>query len=231
MTFKEHLHQLKTDSVSRTRLVTLTTMTYNFLWAVGKILFGIFRLTFFYVLSGAYSILIAFTKKVFISNHRKIDHINKQVKATIMGVLILISGFAFGVYAASFYIWPQQYHFGMIWSIALAACSFVELGIAIFNLSRVKKKKDILLTSLRCCNFVSALFAIVITQIAILSFTQPTHSSIWNANTGILMGVVAIGIGIFVIIRSCQENEKIKNTQGEQSFEEIIEVLDEPLDE
>ena len=191
----------------RTKLITFTTMIYNFIWSVGKVLFGIFMSAYIYILSGAYTFLLGFVKRIFLKNHKESENINKETKSIIMGVLILIAGFAFSLYMGSLAFWPHEARYGLIWSIFLALCSFVEMGIAIFNLCRVKKKNDILLSSLRCCNFVSACFAIVITQVAILSATETFNVSKYNAITGTIAGLIAICIGTYIIIKACKQKQ------------------------
>lgn len=233
MNLKEFLQKLKLDPLRRTKVITFTTMVYNFFWAIGKILFGIFKMTYLYVLSGAYTLLLGFSKKIFITNHSKTtESINKETKSLVIGVLILIAGIAFAIYTGFFFIFPKEFQYGMIWSIAVAACSFVELGIAIFNLFRARRKKDILLESLRCCNFVSAMFAIVITQVAILSFTQTPNSAVYNASTGIVAGVLAVVVGTILIINACNKNkQKLENEDKMQKniekSDEIVEILSE----
>lgn len=226
MTLKQLWHKFfEKGSVFRTKIITFVTMVYNFFWAVGKIAFGIFRRSFIYVLSGGYTILIGFSKRIFVKHHSK--DLNKETKSIIMGVLILIAGCAFAIYTGTFLVWHQLNQFGLVWSIFLALCSFVEMGIAIFNLSRVKKKNDIMLSALRCCNFVSALFAIVITQVAILSATDPKDMSAYNAITGIVAGVVAVGIGTYIIIKACKLNQdqKLQPDENIQTADRILEIL------
>lgn len=228
MKFKElFVKFFEKGSVFRTQVITFVTMVYNFFWSIGKILFGIFWHGYIYVLSGGYTLLIGFSKRIFVKHHNK--EFNKETKSIIMGVLILISGCAFAVYTGTFLVWHQINTFGLIWSIFLAACSFVEMGIAIFNLSRVKKKNDIMLSALRCCNFVSAMFAIVITQVAILSATNQNDVSLFNACTGIVVGVAATFIGIYIIAKACKINELKKQLPNDSfddySTDKIMEIL------
>ncbi len=176
MSFKDKIKRFFKEPIRRTKFVTYITMVYNFFWACAKIAFGFFMRSYLYCVSGGYTLLIGFTKRIFIKSHNKTTaNTSKETVSTLMGVLLLISGLAFGLYMGSLLIWPREYRYGLIWSIGIAACSFAELGVAIFNLSRVKKKNDILLSSLRCCNFISAIFAIVITQPFFQQPQRKTH--------------------------------------------------------
>ncbi len=211
MSPKEKYRKFKSDPLAKTKVITFFTMVYNFVWSIAKILVGFFQTSYLYVLSGTYTLLLGFSKKIFISNHSKTaQEINKETKSIIMGVLILISGIAFGSYMALTYVSSQNSQFGLIWAIALAFCSFVELEVAIYNLLHVKKKNDILLASLRCCNFVSALYAIVLTQVAILSVTNPENVVNWNSITALVASVVAIIVGTTVIVKSYNKNRQKK---------------------
>lgn len=223
MKMKDFWQKFKTQSIIRTKTVTFITMIYNFLWAMGKIFFGVFQGTVIYILSGAYGLLLGFCKKIFISNHNK--EINRNTKSKIIGILILISGVVFGVWMGRLFFFPRNYHYGLVWSIGIAACSFVELGIAIFNLFRVRRKNDLLLFSLRCCNFTSAMYAIVLTQVAILSATSADTAAFWNAITGIVVGGLAVLIGMVVITKACvpvPPEKAVQNAPAKQESDDDL---------
>ncbi len=226
MKLKRSIKQIKTDQLIRTKFITFITMIYNFLWSVAKILFGLYQASFLYCLSGIYTLLIGFSKKIFISNHSKTaESINKESKSVIMGVLILIAGLTFGIYMGRLFFSPQDYFYSLISSILVALCSFIELGIAIYHLCKIRKKNDILLSSLRLCNLVSAIFALVLTQVAILSATGANDTAYFNGVTGVIAGLSAVGIGIYIIIHSAYlDKEKKKQTQ-QQSIQKHQEDL------
>lgn len=101
MNIKQHIHSLK-DSDKRVKVITFITMLYNFFWAIGKILFGVFMRSYLYCISGAYTLLLGFSKKVFVSNHKTTKEINLETKSLIIGILLIISGIAFGFIWADF---------------------------------------------------------------------------------------------------------------------------------
>lgn len=194
----------------RTKIITFITMLYNFFWAIVKIFFGIFMSSYLYCISGIYTLLLGFSKKTFISNHKATKEINIETKALIIGILLTVSGLAFGFYMGGIYFWKINFEYSLIWSIAIAFCSFLELGVSIYNLIKVRKKDDILLFSLRCCNIGSSLFAIVMTQVALLSATQTENTYLYNATFGIVASVLVIILGFIVIGKSAYD-EKRKN--------------------
>lgn len=206
---KRKLFETLKNQESRIKLLTTTTMIYNFVWAVCKIVFGIWMSAYLFCISGAYNILIGFAKKTFLSNRNKSTDTN--TKCLIIGILILIAGLVYALYTASFLVWPKDGNYGLILSIAIATCSFVELGISIYNVLKARRKNDHMLFSLRSCSLATACFAIVLTQIALLSATNTKNVSVFNSSAGIIAGTVAIIIGIIVIIKSSKKENFSEN--------------------
>lgn len=202
--------KLKTNKIFRTKIITYTTMVYNFFWSILKIFFGVFMNSFLYCISGVYTLLFGFIKKIFLSNHAN-KEVNLETKSIIIGVLLTISGFAFGLYMGRLFFVSYEANYGLIWSIAIAGCSFVELGLAIFNLRKARKGDDILLFSLRCCNLSASFFAIVLTQVALLSATKAENTSFSNAITGVVASILVVVLGFVVIgISLHKKNQKKK---------------------
>lgn len=209
MTIKKAIQHFKNPE-KRIKILTTTTMIYNFLWAICKIIFGALMSAYLFCISGIYSILIGFAKKTFLSNRN--NSTDKTTKSLIIGILILIAGLSYALYTASLLIWPKESSYGLILSITIAAFSFVELGLAIYNVLKARQKDDILLFSLRNCSLATSCFAIVLTQVALLSATGTAGVSKYNAITGICAGIVAITIGTIIIIISKKKKILRKNT-------------------
>lgn len=225
MNFQKLFFSLKNDKTFRTKIITYTTMVYNFFWSILKIFFGFFMRTYLYCISGIYTLLFGFIKKIFISNHSNKD-VNLELKSLIIGILLTISGVAFGLYMGRLFFYPDEKTYGLVWSIAIAVCSFVELGLAIYNMRKVRKREDILLFSLRCCNLSSSLFAIVLTQVALLSATKAVNSSTSNAITGVIVGILVMLIGLFVIGISFNKNKQNNAAKNQNQNQMIIEAND-----
>lgn len=210
MSLKEKFVQLKNDKQRRIKLFTLLGLLYNIVWSVGKILFGIFTRAFFFSISGIYTLFIGMIKSLFYRHYQKTD-IKKEFKVSIaMGVLIIISALAFVLYMARLFFIDDDMDYGTIMSITIAAFSFSELGLSIYNFVKSVKTEDMMLTGLRSCNVASGFYAIVLTQVAILSACGSGNPK-GNALGGTVFGLCALAMGVALLVRVW----KIYNKTGE----------------
>lgn len=224
MWLKDFIHTLKTDRIKRIRLFTLLGFLYNIIWSTGKILFGIFSKAFFFSISGVHTLCIGIIKSIFFRHYQNADEKKELKVSTIMGLLIIISATTFIAYMVRLFFIEDESSYGTITSIAIAAFSFGDLGVGIHNFIKSLKEKDIMLIGLRSCNIVSGFYAIVLTQVAILS-AMGENNSIANALGGTVFGICALLMGVMLLIRVGlryrHTNHKNEELQNEQSLEEI----------
>ena len=180
------------------------SMVYAFAWSICKILFGVFSGAYFFCVSGASNLLFAFVKKLYLHNFEKDDKTEKQGKSVTISILMMISGVLFTIYMARLFFVDDIQQYGLIMSITIATASFVEFGLSIFYVVKASKTTDLLLQSFRGCNLISSCYAIVLTQTALLSATN-TQANDYNAITGIMFGLISIGISIIYLINSCKK--------------------------
>lgn len=186
------------------RMVTFS-MVYNFVWGVIKIILGVYY-DWFFLLSGASTILIGFTKGIFVLSYRKKGKLNLQVQCVTMSVLILLVSTTYMVYSGCLLLAPGHTGKNLIVSIAIAVTSFVELVLSFKNVISSAKSKDVMLLTLRGSNVVTSLFAILQTQVALLSATNVANSSFYNACCGIVMGL--LGFVVATILLMVNSNSK-----------------------
>lgn len=200
------------NTVKQSKICLIFATIYAFVWSVGKILFGAFSGAYFFCVSGASSLLFAFVKKIYLHNCKNDDQAEKRGKSITISILIICSGALFTFYMARLFFINDVKQYDLIWSITIATASFFELGISIFNLYRAKQSKDILLQSFRGCNVASSCYAIVLTQVALLSATNTSQAvaSFYNALTGVILGGVAVVIGVVLLIFVCKKEINCK---------------------
>lgn len=117
-----------------------------------------------------------------------------------MAILILVASAIFVMYMSRLFFMEYTYTYSTIMGVAIATFSFTELGIAIGGLVSATKKNHYLMMGIKCCNLSSALIAIVLTQIALLSLPETINASFYNAITGVVLGGLSMLIGVFMII-------------------------------
>lgn len=174
-------------------------MIINFVWAVGKIIFGVFSHLYFFCVSGANTLILGFTKRIYLKHLSTNDYHTRQRKALNLAILIIISGALFTFYMTRCFFLPDNTNYGLILSITIATFSFGELGLSIYKFSHASKSKDPLLRSSKASSLVSSLYAITLTQVALLSATNSTNN-FYNGLTGIIMGSFSIILGIILLI-------------------------------
>lgn len=191
------------EKAKQKKVVLLLSLIYNFVWAICKIVFGAYCAQYFFCVSGASTLLIGFVKRVYLKHHKSDDLEEKRGKSVIISILLIASAALFTFYMARLFFISDAKEYGLILSISIAAFSFAELVLSICNFLKASKTNDILFISLKGCGLASSCFAIVLTQVALLSATGSTNN-FYNALTGVIFGSFAIIIGIIILVKSMQ---------------------------
>lgn len=184
-------------------------MTKDFIFAAGKIAIGIYTFSVFLCISGLNSILAGYARRTYLDCEKasKGDS-EKEYKVFLKIALFILGGsVAFTFYMARLFYYPDHVKYGTIPAITIATMAFTELGFAIAGVARTK---DILASAIKKLNLTSAFSAIVLTQVAILSFTQETDLSYFNAIGGIVFGGLSIIVSLFMILKYLLRNHTNK---------------------
>lgn len=181
-------------------VILYMSIAYNFSWAIGKILLGVFLRLYFFCVSGASTLLFGFIKQMYLKNYANDDMEERKGKSLTIAILLIASSSLFTFYMARLFFVDTTVEYGLIMSIAIATFSFTELGLSIYQFIKAKQSQDILNQSFRGCSLASSCYAIVLTQVALLSATK-TSGNTYNAITGIVAGVFSIMIAIYIIVK------------------------------
>lgn len=180
------------------------SIIYSYVWAMYKIFFGIFTRSFSFCISGANTLSFGVIKQIYLSKKNQSKHYSQ---ALAISILLIVSGILFTAYMSRLFFIDTSPRYGLIISIAIAGFAFAEFGLSIYKCIRANNSQNILLQSYRAYNLVSSSFAIVLTQIALLSATQ-TVGNIYNAITGITFGGFAIIVGCYMCHRVVTAQKK-----------------------
>ncbi|MFA6830297.1 MAG: hypothetical protein WCR67_06335 [Bacilli bacterium] len=171
---------------------------FNFVLAVGKFVIAIFTTPFF-VVSGIINLCNAVSKLVLYSSMKKGKPDLKKASLIISSVMILAS-IQYIIYMLRTLIFnTKSMTYNLSLGCIIALVGFLELGLAIKAILSEKGKGSFYRIQ-KTMSFFSAITAIVLTQVAILSFSDSSDNTFLNAMTGSMVGLVMLLTWIIMII-------------------------------
>lgn len=172
----------------------------NLFYFLFKILVGVYFNSWFLIAIAIYSLFIGYVKNNCSSGLRKNKENIKDIHAYIRGgVVLAISSVFYIVYSVFSIYYPSNFEYNMIIAIAIAAFATYSIAISIVGVCKTKGK-TMLIKEYKLTNFATAFNNLVLTQIALLSFSNVENSAFYNGLIGICVGVIILGIGLYLMI-------------------------------
>ncbi|KAF1296175.1 hypothetical protein BAU15_10320 [Enterococcus sp. JM4C] len=179
---------------------------WNYLFAVIKFATGFITWNGYFCINGLYTWLFGFAKRQFIAKEREkiVDEGLLLKKFRMMGVCVGLAGCSYIVYIGLFYLQENKRVYSMEEGICIALFSFIDIGMAFYNLLGKKResKNDLLLFGKKLISIAAALPAMVMTETSLNSFASNQPTSFYDGMFGIGVGLVIIVIGIGMAVYS-----------------------------
>lgn len=116
------------------------------------------------------------------------------------GVMLILLGISY--FFVSLYMYYKgtntNMHEYITYLVALIA--FTSIGTAIYGMIKYKRNQDPIIKGIKITNFANALTSIVLTQVVLLDTYAGNYNSTLNGYTGIGVGIIIIGLGLYMII-------------------------------
>lgn len=191
----------------------------NLITAVIKFILSLTIPSLWFFINAGFSLILGLSRLGTIRRYKRIKKIKD--KNTIMkeenkcyinnGVMLILLGIMY--LFVSLYMYHRgtntNMHEYITYLVALIA--FTSLGTAIYGMVKYKRDSEPLIKSIKITNFANALTSIVLTQVVLLdTFDNNMNYSTLNGYTGIGVGLVIIGLGIYMIISMKKEYGKSK---------------------
>jgi len=176
----------------------------NIFLGIGKLILGIYSLSFFICVSALYTFGMVIAKCFVLAGILKSKNLNDQYKYYFYSGLLLIgASVAFIGYSIRLFLYPTTSVYHMYVALVIAAFTFFEIAINLRGVIIERNNQTPLFHAVKTINLASSLICLVLTQTAILSFADSqTHMhSAANGLTGVIMGFVAAMLGFNMIIR------------------------------
>lgn len=194
------------SKLSRSLHITGAATTAGTVIAIGKLVMGILSLSLVTCANAFYSFGMIGAKSIALIGIRKAQDKNEQYQYYFWsGAVLIVSSLVYIIYSIRLFFSPITNSYHMYVSIGIATITFTEIGLNIRGVIMTRHNQTLLIHAIKMINLSASLIALVLTQMALLSFPKKEvdFQEISRANgvTGLLMGTVATLIGIYMIYR------------------------------
>lgn len=177
----------------------------NFLVGVSKIILSIMSMSLSLFISSFYNLGIGIAKR----NSIKVSKKSLYNKYINVGIIVIVSSLIYVAYSIYRLIFGMNPNYHMYVGIGIAAVTFTDLTLAIIGIVKARKRQDMQSEVLKFIKLSTALISLSLTQTALLSFTIEGDISVYCAGGGILFGVFAGIVGIYMIRYIVKNKAKI----------------------
>lgn len=202
------------------------SMLGNFTAAVFKMLFGVFTNSIFFFISAFYSMGIGYAKQTYIRGFAKgkgYKYVNRYYLK--MAQILIASSAIYVLYMVRLLFIDDLFVYNKLAAIGLSLIAFSDLYFSIYGFVKSKKLSDLLLEGLKGVYLASSFPAIVLAQVAILSFQeQKPYYNTLNAVSGIAFGTLSAIIGILMLLKYYRTRNQY--TPTDNNFETFESTFD-----
>lgn len=190
-------------STARTFHLTVVTGGGNVLLGLGKIVSGAISLSVFACVNGLYTVCMVLARLSAVGGAaREGGYGSTRRFAHAAGIMLLVASVLYCMYAGWSYFHPTTSHYSKYVAIAIAAFTFVEIGLNMRSLVQTRGTTSAVAKAIRVIGVATSVITLALTQEAILSFQGARHDPSVNAFVRLLTGGIAAVLGVYVIART-----------------------------
>ena len=168
----------------------------------------------FYIIISISRLIVVLSRKAVKNKAGSIEKLSASYAKTHIncGILLIISTFALIVAVLQMVFLQRAFSYNGIMIYVAALYAFYKITIAIINLIKRRKNRDLNLEAVRNLNLVDAMVSILALQTALLNaFGGDSDTSLFNIITGGVVCTVTLVIAIAMIRIGSAELKKMKN--------------------
>ena len=184
----------------KTVFTTIFSVVLNNVLAIVKFILAIVFEDVFFFVAGAFNMFILISKVQCYFGIKYPEKRSFKFHNNMIGIFLLLSGFQYGVYMTRLVFHDANVmEYDMILGIIVACVSFVELGFAIkgcFN----SFGKGHYYRNIKLINLCSELTAIVLAEMAIMSFASEEDSRVLSGLFGMSVSLIIELIAVFIFV-------------------------------
>ncbi len=173
-----------------------TITSANAIVGLFKIVLAIISSSLLLFIYSFYNVSMSIAKRT--SVREKQNH--KYENFYFCGIIVVISSISYILYSDYIYFNGSNSKYNLYVSIGIATLAFYHITMAIVGLVNAKRRKNLQTKTINLTNLASAFISMSMTQTALLSSKVNEDMSKYNAIGGIVFGILALIVGIYMII-------------------------------
>lgn len=186
---------------NKTVWVTRISIRKDIILVLGKLMFSIFTVSFFLFVNALYTAGMGVAR--FIALYYSKKEWKEQIRGYfLIGIGILVGGSSYVIYSLRLFFNEKTTTYPMVVALIIAMYTFWELFVVIKNYIKARMINDILSEELKLIGLSSTLICLVLTQVAIMSFSYDGDASFYNGLSGIVFGSLSALVGVYMMIRA-----------------------------
>lgn len=175
------------------------SVIFNAILAIGKMILAPFYGVFFFV-AGVLNVFIMISKLECFLGVKMPNKRSFKFRNNMIGIFLILAGCQYAIYMGRMIFTDVELmKYNAVLAILIAFVSFVELGIAIYGCFKSYGKGHYY-RNIKLINMCSAFTAIVLTEVALMSFASETDSRMLDGMFGLLVGFIIVIVGVFILI-------------------------------
>lgn len=130
-----------------------------------------------------------------------------------VSAILSVSGLCYIGYSVRLFFGGSASQYSEVMALAIATYTFVEFGIQISELLKLRKHCDLEAEALRLVSFSGICISFVLTQTAIMSFSESVEHAFSDGLAGVVFGGLVVLIGVIMLLRYLIFRKHVKVTE------------------
>ncbi len=225
--FKRHklTNELLSNYGYRTFMFSIFSFSLNIAYVIFQGIMAFSTLSVWYISITAYYLILSLMKgNIFLSKKKAKDSDEKEAKTLrFSGIMFIFLTLALSGLIVLMYKTNMYFEYAGLMIYVIAAYTFFNLSLAIYNIFKAKKQDSLHIENLRNINLAHAVFSILVLQVALFqAFSPESNKGFANALTGAGVSIIILLLAILMIIKANKTLKTLKEKNNEQIEEKQV---------